>query len=350
MKVDQLFAEGQAYPETAGTLRGKRIGLGFSLVVGVVLLLAAFLYERQTVLSTNLAAITEDSMPSLKILAELRADNQENALLTYKMVSATSDPDMDRLEAQIKGIAERISKDLNTYEGIASPACKVLMQDVNKTREQFKAKREEIMRLSREATNAEATAALYAKSRAELDPIFEQFVVGIQKCVDQENVEAADATQAAKAAQLSSIWSLIIGSLLCVGLASLLGYLITSNTTRVMKNSSAIIFDSSGQVAAAAGQVSTTSQTLAEGSGAQAASVEECSASLEEMSSMTRRNAENAQKANEVAKHTRTVAERGANDMQNMSQAMPPSKPPRMISPRSSRPLMRSLFKRISWP
>jgi methyl-accepting chemotaxis protein len=79
---------------------------------------------------------------------------------------------------------------------------------------------------------------------------------------------------------------------------------------------------STAQVGQAAAQVSSSSQLLAEGSSEQAASVEETSASLEELSSMTRRNAENAQKANDLARAARGAADKGADDMQQMSLAM----------------------------
>jgi len=69
-------------------------------------------------------------------------------------------------------------------------------------------------------------------------------------------------------------------------------------------------------------EITGSSQTLAEGASEQAASLEETSASLEELSSMTKRNAENAQKANDLAKQTRNAADKGAADMQTMSTAM----------------------------
>jgi methyl-accepting chemotaxis protein len=78
----------------------------------------------------------------------------------------------------------------------------------------------------------------------------------------------------------------------------------------------------SAQVNAAANQVSTASQSLAQGSGEQAASIEETGSSLEEMASMTKRNAENAQKANDLAKQARNAADKGAADMQEMGSAM----------------------------
>ena len=76
------------------------------------------------------------------------------------------------------------------------------------------------------------------------------------------------------------------------------------------------------QTANAAGEVSSASQSQAEGASESAASIEEISSSLEEMSSMTKRNAENAQKATELTKQTRTAADKGAHDMQAMIAAM----------------------------
>jgi len=76
------------------------------------------------------------------------------------------------------------------------------------------------------------------------------------------------------------------------------------------------------QVTSAAVQVSMASQSLAEGASEQAASLEETSASLEEMAGMTGHNAENSQKASELAKQARVAADKGVGDMQAMNAAM----------------------------
>ena len=76
------------------------------------------------------------------------------------------------------------------------------------------------------------------------------------------------------------------------------------------------------RVTAASTQISAASRTLAEGSGQQAAAIEETSSSLEEMSSMTKRNAENSQNANALARQTREAADKGVSDMQEMNTAM----------------------------
>ena len=107
-----------------------------------------------------------------------------------------------------------------------------------------------------------------------------------------------------------------------VSLGILLSYVLVRGVNRVLIRLSSALDDGSNQVASAAGQVSGLSQSLAEGASEQAASLEETSSSLEEMSSMTKRNTENAQKVNELARETRTAADTGASDMQAMAAAM----------------------------
>ncbi len=69
-------------------------------------------------------------------------------------------------------------------------------------------------------------------------------------------------------------------------------------------------------------RIGESSAHLADGAGSQAASIEETSASLEEISSMTKRNSEGANKTNDLAKQTRSAAERGVKDMSEMTAAM----------------------------
>ena len=76
------------------------------------------------------------------------------------------------------------------------------------------------------------------------------------------------------------------------------------------------------QVASAASQISASSHELARGASSQAAALEETSASLEQMTSMTKRNAGSAAEAKQLAGETRTVADSGHADMEEMSRAM----------------------------
>lgn len=82
------------------------------------------------------------------------------------------------------------------------------------------------------------------------------------------------------------------------------------------------IGEASHQTALSASDIADSSTRLAEGASEQAASLEETSASLEQMSGMTKRNAENAQTAKEIASQTRQAADNGSGQMEKMLQAM----------------------------
>jgi methyl-accepting chemotaxis protein len=114
----------------------------------------------------------------------------------------------------------------------------------------------------------------------------------------------------------------LLGVLTGVVFAVGFGRVLTRSLTRQLSHLAENLGGTSREVASAASQVATTSQSLAEGSSEQAASIEETSSSLEELSSMTKRNANNSQKANELSRQTRAAADKGVADVQEMSIAM----------------------------
>jgi hypothetical protein len=119
-----------------------------------------------------------------------------------------------------------------------------------------------------------------------------------------------------------ALWtSAYIGATL-IGLTVCIGFFIIRYMIRPIKGVITNLAGTSVQLTASANQVASSSHSLAEGSGEQAASLEETSSSMEEMSSMTRKNADSAQRANEIAKQARTAADAGASDMQRMNAAM----------------------------
>ncbi len=148
----------------------------------------------------------------------------------------------------------------------------------------------------------------------------------IDAIVSQVRQFEADSTQATEARfrqQTNQIRTLVlVGLLVGVVFALAFGWFLTGSLSHQLSQLAEKLGGNSREVAAAASQVSVTSQNLAEGSSEQAASIEETSSSLEELASMTRRNAENAQKANDLAKQARIAADKGAEDMQAMALAM----------------------------
>ncbi|HLP78652.1 MAG TPA: methyl-accepting chemotaxis protein [Candidatus Paceibacterota bacterium] len=144
----------------------------------------------------------------------------------------------------------------------------------------------------------------------------------LDKIVDANMTVGHDET--AKARGFSTTFKRIclisigVGVILSIGLM----VLITRSITGPIRAVAQLLSSGARQTSSAAAQVLTASQSLAEGSSEQAASVEETSASMEELSSITKRNAENAHKVNELARQARIAADAGATDLQAMNHAM----------------------------
>lgn len=157
-----------------------------------------------------------------------------------------------------------------------------------------------------------------AKGKAQMDSMRQQ----IQKVVDVELALLASRQEDFIAASKASRAWIAIGLPIAmfIGLA-LLTYVVRG-VVRSITQSAELLNAGSSQVFSAAAQVASTSQTLADGASTQAASIEETSSSLEEMSSMTHRNAENARKAMDLAKQSRSAADKGTEDMSAMIAAM----------------------------
>ena len=82
------------------------------------------------------------------------------------------------------------------------------------------------------------------------------------------------------------------------------------------------IRDAADQVAAGAAQIADASQSLSQGATEQAGSIEELTASITEIASQAKRNADNANHANELAETVKYSADDGNTYMQKMLNAM----------------------------
>jgi methyl-accepting chemotaxis protein len=302
---------------------GKRIIIGFAVLITITVVFGIFAKLRTEIIHKNFNLVANVSVPSVKILYQIKGLVLENQLNTYKHIYSSNDEDTKAIEVLMKGNSQKLTELYDAYQKfIVTPETQDLFTKILLCRTNYQTVRSQILVLSRAATNAVQSAVVYDRARAEMDPVVQRYAEAIEAAVafEGKQVEASDALT--EAALTSTRWGVIIALGLAILVGGALAYLITAGVNRVLRRLSGLLATSSGQVAQAANQVSTSSQSLAEGSSEQAASVEETSASLEELSSMTKRNAENAQKANDLAKEARGAADRGAGDMSAMNSAM----------------------------
>ncbi|HWA74140.1 MAG TPA: methyl-accepting chemotaxis protein [Polyangiaceae bacterium] len=95
-----------------------------------------------------------------------------------------------------------------------------------------------------------------------------------------------------------------------------------NTATDNLKESMLKVSSSSEQVSSASTQIAAASQSVAQGASEQAAALEETSSALVEMSAATKRNAQNAQAANDLANNAREASNNGGAAMAQMTDAM----------------------------
>jgi methyl-accepting chemotaxis protein len=296
---------------------GKRLTFGFSILILIVLCFGALTWLQMAGIGRNLNSITKKTMPALQMINDMRSEALQLRVINLKhvMYDAAQKDDLEKQALQEEAVlVDLISK------------CELLV-DIQEQRALFakllplcEAYREETRKL-RDASshnNAEATKA-FMLSAGKIGNEFVQVLDALGRL----NSKASEASGwQIKAAVTSSKLTLLISGLLVVVLGVAISLVITKTITRILQRLVTELNAGADQTASAAGHVSASGQSLAEGASEQAASLQETSSSLEEMSGMTRRNAENAQKANDLAKHAREAADKGATDMQAMTTAM----------------------------
>ena len=307
--------------------RSTSIKSSFRFVEALIVLLLVFLLVQGAVLwrlcqHGNQASqgLVQKGLPSLNLLAELSENLAAYRLHSYELMFA-QDKDRPAKTAEADAAQQQGGKLLEKL--------KLLYTDG----------------LGRErVTTLETSFNDYVQTVGRLRNILDKDFPGAMKIMDAEIPEKV-ASLTAAVAQLKTYntevanhsvgltvdgfqairkYTQWLGAASVIFAATILVLVIfnAGRTCRALNRMVESMTRSTAQVSQAAAQVSGSSQTLAEGSSEQAASVEETSASLEELASMTRRNSENAQQANDLARAARGAADKGSNDMQQMNQAM----------------------------
>jgi methyl-accepting chemotaxis protein len=166
------------------------------------------------------------------------------------------------------------------------------------------------------------SATATALARGKLYDLYSAHRKAIDEAVTlaTQNSQAMEAEAARVIRERTWVMSgVALAGLVCVGLLSAWMVRSLSRSLKVIADS---LREGAEQSLASSAQVAKASLVLAESSSEQAASLEETSASLEEISSMTKRNADNADQAKQLASETRIAAELGFQNMSEMTAAM----------------------------
>jgi methyl-accepting chemotaxis protein len=167
----------------------------------------------------------------------------------------------------------------------------------------------------RDAVAGEAALPAFLKTFSDLEVVMGAISDKIQAEAERVNAES----EVTATGFLRRLW---LGAGVSLVLLAVLALFVTRSIPRPFLAIISRLGEAASANVGSATLVSENSTALADGASEQAASLEETSASLEEIASMTKRNGDNAQRAKELARETRTAADTGTTEVTAMNGAM----------------------------
>jgi methyl-accepting chemotaxis protein len=273
---------------------GRRLVLGYGIVLGIVLAQGALTVMQLRVVQSASHRIVADSLPGTALSGEIVALTKNNLSSTLEHLIATDPAEMEAIEKRVASTRETITQKLAAYEKTITEAeARALFDAVRPAREKYVELFSRAISLSKAGRKDDALR-LYA---AEVKPAYRTLEAAVQALSDWNVNAGAEAGRQIQNDVNATLVAVFAGLGLAITAAGLVAFLIMRSTTAVLRRAVTSLAEGAEQVASASEQVATAAQSLSQGATEQAATLEQTSASMEQMASMTRRNAENSRQA-----------------------------------------------------
>ena len=177
---------------------------------------------------------------------------------------------------------------------------------------------EKIKALVADVKDSDEAEDLYEKYLKDVTITFDEACDSFATLVSKKAEETQGGLVAQMASGKQNSWLLVTIALTIFGLT----IYITLGLTRNLRVFAGNLQETADQVTSASSQVANSSQQLSEGASESASSLEETSSSLEEMASMTKQNAENATRANQLMDEARKAVLKGNESVESTVKSM----------------------------
>jgi methyl-accepting chemotaxis protein len=273
---------------------GRRIIVGFSVVIGIAVLLGAFAYACLITIGTQITRIAQDSLPGVTVSAAIEIEAQRRYTLVLRHVLATNAAAMAEVETLLKESDSKMDALLAHYEQtIFTTQDRENFERVKPAGARIRQIRADvILPLDHAGKQVEAAVAV----KTQLLPAVEAYMSAVHAVFEFNKNGGDDASAAIMRQVTTAKTGVVIALLLALFVSAGIAFIIVRGTSRMLTTSVDELTGGAAQVASAAEQLSSASQSMSQGASEQAAALEETSASMEEMASMTRQNADHSQK------------------------------------------------------
>jgi methyl-accepting chemotaxis protein len=300
---------------------GRRLFTGVGALITLVIAVAVLALWVGRSLEERLVHTNDHTVKQLGLALQIETELERLYATQPALIAAAYMNDKALVEGRKLAVDEAVSEvngSLSAFQaGATSDADRQALIDLTSDLQGWTRANDEVTKLVMAGNVAEAAKAANksgdeykAKSRAATDE-----VVGREQDELQADLEAVKTrTTSVRAMVFTGVFiSLVVAAL---AVRSMFG------VNRALWTQSQELREGTEHVVVAAGQVATSAQGLSQASTHQAASLQETSASMEEMASMTRKNAENAVQAAELATDVALQVRNANNALSDMVTSM----------------------------
>lgn len=339
---------------------GLRMGLGFTIVIAVLLATLALAVSKMGELNNDMQTIVERRFPNVVTANDL-IDHLNSATLSMRNIVLSKDPAITKVELEkIAKIRVNFTELLDRLEkGIRTENGKVLLAKIKDKRVAFGKGLVEYLALIDAGKLDQATALMMGEMR-ETQAEYMASVNDMIKFQTEAILKAGEEAEATYESTRLLMIELAIGSAL---LALAIAFFVTRSVTRPISEATAVagllangdlsasihvrgkdevgqllaamqamvtklsqiigeVRGASDSLSSASEQVSSTAQSLSQGATEQAAGVEEMSATIEQASASIQQNSENARVTDGMAAQSAKDAGEGGEAVKLTVQAM----------------------------
>ncbi len=339
---------------------GVRLGLGFALVLVILLGTLGVSAWRMAQLNTEVRLIVDDRFPKADLANAIINGVYENALAVRELISSNSQEEVKNIQERMAEGSKEITDNYEKFTALVNNDDERLMLDsALEARKDYVAKRKEIMDAYSAGRKAEALKVM----QEEMNPLRDTYIASVRELSsfqrDQVNETGSAVVQIYKTTRFLLIGLALVSVVIAVGIAAWVsrsvtrpiaqavdaahrlargdltvsietnakdetGQLLNAMGDMVTKLSQIItdVRTSANSLSSASDQVNATAQSLSQAASEQAASVEETSASIEQMTASIGQNAENAKVTDGMATKAAREATEGGQSVKQTVQAM----------------------------
>ena len=219
---------------------GTRITVGFGIVVAIAVALGLYAYNRISVINAASTEITENSIPSLTVIGEIRSNVQSIYGLLFQHAASGDQQDMANVEAQISAARSRNGELRAKYEKLFSnDEDRRLYKAILDARTDFWNGADEMLKVSRIGTPESNKRAM--EMGVHLKPLNKKYVDAVQAEVDFNQAIANADSKSIESAVSSARTGIMIGLVAALLVSVVISLFVVRSITRPLAVASGLV-------------------------------------------------------------------------------------------------------------